>query len=219
VILFAAANLQQFAIVINKSPGSASQAGFLTGLYIVFVPIFGLLLGRKSYPLMWVAAAFGFAGLALISIGPEGLSSLQVSDLLLVAGAVIWAVHILWIDHFAHSINPVGFAAVQFGVGAVLSMACAFVFETVKLQGLISGLWPLLFGGVIASGAAYTFQILGQRGVGPTKAAVIFSLEALFAAVSEVLWLGETMTAQKYIGGAVILAGILLSQVKPKAKA
>ena len=97
-----------------------------------------------------------------------------------------------------------------------MSMISAFAFETVTIEGIFGGIFPILFGGVFACGTAYVFQILGQRGVEPAKAAIIFSLEALFASVSEAVWLGELMTAQKYLGGAVIFIGILLSQMPPK---
>jgi drug/metabolite transporter (DMT)-like permease len=217
-ILFIASNLQQFGIILNKEPGSASEAGFITGLYTVFVPLLGLFLGRKARPLTWIAAVIAFGGLALISIGPEGLSSVKLSDLLLLLGAVFWAVHILLIDRYVHRIYPFRFTAVQFAVSSILSIISAFAFETVTAEGIWNGALPLLFGGVFACAAAYVFQILGQRGVEPTVAAIIFSLEALFAAISEAVWLGELMTARKYLGGAVIFAGILLAQIPPKTK-
>jgi len=215
-ILFIASNLQQFGIILNNEPGSASEAGFITGLYLVFTPILGLFLGRKARPLTWVACMISFGGLALISVGPEGLASIKISDGLLLLGAVFWAAHILFIDRFAHSVSPIRFTAVQFAVSSVLSMISAFAFETVSMEGILSGIFPILFGGVFACGTAYVFQILGQRGVEPAKAAIIFSLEALFAAVSEAVWLGELMTARKYLGGAIIFIGILLSQIQPK---
>ena len=216
VILFAASNFQQFGIILNKNPGSASEAGFITGLYIVFVPLLGLFMGRKSRPLTWFAAILAFGGLALISIGPGGLAAIKTSDLMLVLGAVFWAAHILLIDRYVHSVSPLRFTAIQFAVCAVLSMISALLFETISLQGLQNGLFPILFGGIFACGTAYTFQTLGQREVEPTRAAIIFSLEALFAALSETLFLGELMTAQKYLGGAVIFIGVILSQLPEK---
>jgi drug/metabolite transporter (DMT)-like permease len=153
-----------------------------------------------------------FAGLALMSLGPGGLPQLKLSDILLVAGAVFWAAHILYIDRFAAGAGPLRFAAAQFAVSSVLSAGCAAVFEEVTPQNVADAALPLLFGGVFACGTAYTFQILGQRGVAPAKAAIIFSSEALFAALGETIWLGDVMTPQKYIGGAVIFAAIILSQ-------
>ena len=215
-ILFIASNLQQFGIIFNNNPGSAGEAGFITGLYLVFTPILGLFLGRKARPLTWVACVISFGGLALISIEPDGLSSIKISDGLLLLGAVFWAAHILFIDRFARSVNPIRFTAVQFAVSSVLSMISAFAFEAVSIEGIRNGIFPILFGGVFACGTAYVFQILGQRGVEPARAAIIFSLEALFAAVSEAVWLGELMTVRKYLGGAVIFMGLILSQIPPK---
>ena len=217
-ILFIASNLQQFGIVLNKNPGSASEAGFITGLYLVFTPILGLALRRKARPLTWIACVIAFVGLALITIGPEGVSSIKLSDGLLLLGAVFWAAQILYIDRFAQSVDPLLFTAVQFAVSSVLSMASAFAFETVTFSGIWAGIFPILFGGVFACGTAYTFQILGQRGVEPSKAAIIFSLEALFAAVSEAIWLRDLMAPRQYLGGAIILAGILMSQISPKKR-
>lgn len=218
VILFIASNLQQFGIALNKDPGAASEAGFITGLYLVFTPILGLALGRKARPLTWIASVIAFAGLALITVGPEGISSIKLSDGLLLIGAVFWASHILCIDHFAHSVDPIRFTAVQFAVSAILSTASAFAFETVSIEGIWAGILPVLFGGVFACGLSYTFQILGQRGVEPSKAAIIFSLEALFAAISEAVWLRELMSPRKYLGGAIIFIGIILSQIVPKKR-
>jgi len=216
--IFVAANLQQFGIVLSDSPTSASEAGFITGLYIIFVPLLGLFLKRKARPLVWVSAVLAFGGLALISIGPEGLSSIQFSDILLVICAVFWAIHILIIDKYVNAISPIRFASAQFFVAAILSIIAAFVFETPTLEALSGGLMPILFGGIVASGVAYTFQILGQRSLEATLAAIIFSLEALFAAVSEAIFLGAIMTPQKYLGGSIIFIGILLSQLSKPIK-
>lgn len=213
-VLFIASNLQQFGIVLNKNPGSASEAGFITGLYLVFTPIVGLFFGRKTRPLTWIACVIAFCGLALISIGPEGISSVKLSDGLLLIGAVFWALHILLIDRYAPTVDAIRFTAVQFAVSAVLSTISAFTFETPTVDGIIGGIWPVLFGGVIACGTAYTLQIIGQRSVEPSKAAIIFSLEALFAAISEAVFLNEFMTPRKYLGGAIIFAGIILSQIQ-----
>ena len=217
-ILFIAANLQQFGIALSNSPSSASEAGFITGMYTVFVPILGLALGRKTNVFVWVSAVLAFGGLALISMGPGGLAAFQATDLLLLLCAVFWAAHILLIDHYVNEIRPLSFAAVQFAVCAVACLVCALVFEGIRLQGLRDGLWVLLFGGIVASGVAYSLQIIGQRRVEPSRAAIIFSLESLFAAVSEAVFLGVLMTPQKYLGGAMIFVGILLSQRQKNEK-
>jgi drug/metabolite transporter (DMT)-like permease len=216
VVVFVAINFQQLGIILSYSPTSASEAGFITGLYTIFVPIFGLAIGRKTNRYTWLSAVLAFSGLTLLSVGPGGLSSIQISDSLYVFGAVFWAVHILLIDRYVKNIHPLRFTAIQFIVCSVLSSACAFGFETVRLEDMRNGIVPILFGGILASGVAYTLQILGQRKVEPVRAAVIFSLESLFAAIAAAILIGELMTPQKYLGGLVIVAGILLSQVTPK---
>jgi drug/metabolite transporter (DMT)-like permease len=215
-VVFAAINFQQLGIILSRSPTSASEAGFITGLYTIFVPIFGLCIGRKTNRFTWLSAVLAFTGLALLSIGPGGLSSIQLSDSLYVFGAVFWAVHILLIDRYAKNIHPLRFTAIQFLVCSILSTACAFGFETVELEAIQNGIVPILFGGILASGVAYTLQILGQRKVEPTKAAIIFSLESLFAAIAASILISELMTPQKYLGGMIIFAGILLSQMPMK---
>jgi drug/metabolite transporter (DMT)-like permease len=216
VIVFIAANLQQFGIILSKSSSSASEAGFITGMYIIFVPILGLFLGKKTTPLVWISAVLAFGGLTLISTGAE--TAFQLSDLLLVLCAVFWAMHILLVSRFVNEINPLRFAVVQFAVCSALCLVSAFIFEDISRQGLFDGLGVLLFGGIFAGGVAYTLQIIGQRRVEPSRAAIIFSLESLFAALSEAVYLGEVMTLRKYLGGAVIFTGILLSQRQKKPK-
>ena len=217
-ILFIASNLQQFGIILNKDPGSASQAGFITGLYLVFTPVLGLALGRKAGAFTWISCVVAFVGLTLMTISPGNIGSVKLSDGLLVVGAIFWSGHILFIGHISRSVEPMRFTAVQFAVCSVLSAACAFAFEAPTMSGILGGIYPLLFGGVFACGTAYTFQILGQRGVEPSKAAIIFALESLFAAISEAIWLRELMTVRQYVGGAVIFTGILLSQISPKKR-
>jgi drug/metabolite transporter (DMT)-like permease len=216
VIIFFASNLQQFGIILSKSPSSASEAGFITGMYIIFVPILGLFLKRRVTPLVWLSAVLAFGGLILISTNQA--MAFQVSDLLLVLCAVGWALHILLIDRYVNEINPLRFAAAQFAVCSILCLISAFIFEDISITQLYDGIGVLLFGGIVAGGVAYTLQVLGQRKVEPSRAAIIFSLEALFAALSEAVFLGEIMTLRKYLGGAVIFAGILLSQKQKKEK-
>ena len=218
LILFFAANLQQFGIVLSQSPTASSEAGFITGMYIVFVPLLGLFLRRRVSPVVWLSAILAFSGLALITMGPGGFASIQPSDVLLVVGAVFWAVHILLIDRYVARMRPISFVSIQFLICGVLSLAVALIFETITLEGLYGGLWMLLYGGILASGVAYTFQTLGQRYIEPALAAIILSLESLFAAISEAAFLGETMTPQKYLGGAIIFVGIILAQYKRKPK-
>ncbi|GHU79539.1 transporter [Clostridia bacterium] len=209
VILFAASSLQQFGIAIT---GSAGKAGFITGLYIVLVPIFGVFLGRKAGVLTWMGAVCACIGLYFLSV-TDGLGSVGTGDAVLFIGAFFWAAHILWIDRFVPGVNPLRFSMVQFAVCSVLSMLCAFIFEDVRLANIIAGRMPILYGGILSVGVAYTLQIVGQRHVEPSKAAIIFSTESLFSAVGAALILGEIMSGRGYLGCALIFCGIILSQI------
>ncbi|MCL2353048.1 MAG: DMT family transporter [Defluviitaleaceae bacterium] len=220
VILFFAANLQQLGIVFSDSYTPAGEAGFITGMYIIFVPLLGIFLKQRVKPIVWVAAVLAFLGLFLITTtgGLGGITAFEVSHILLVICAVFWAVHILVIDRFVNEISPIRFASYQFVVAGALSIIVAIIFDDITWQGLSDGIWTLLFGGIVVSGVAYTLQILGQRSLEPTFAAIIFSLEALFAAISEAVWMGQAMTTQRYIGGGIILLGIILAQIKFKER-
>ncbi|MDR2655437.1 MAG: DMT family transporter [Oscillospiraceae bacterium] len=209
VILFAAVNLQQVGIEMTQSAG---KAGFITGLYTVIVPVIGIFIGRRSGLSIWIGAVCACVGLYLLSV-TNGFAAPETGDIVLFAGALLWAVHILVIDKFVGGIYPLRFSALQFSVCAAISMACAFAFETVSLRGILAGYAPILYGGVLSAGIAYTLQIVGQKDVEPAKAAIVFSMESLFAAIGGALILGERMTARGYIGCGFIFAGIIVSQL------
>ncbi len=212
LVLFIAAGLQQIGIEITMSAG---KAGFITGLYIVLTPILSRVLGKKIAPRVWAGAVFACAGLYLLSVRPgeAGGGSLGLGDAALIAGAFFWALHIIVIDRWADKILPLRFAATQFAVCGVLSMACAFVLENVEVSSLIAGYAPVLYSAFLSVGVAYTLQIIGQKYVEPSKAALIFSAESLFGAIGAALLLGEIMSAQSYIGCALIFLGIVVSQL------
>jgi drug/metabolite transporter (DMT)-like permease len=213
VILFTASSLQQFGVVLT---GSAGKAGFLTGLYTVLVPVLGIFLRRKTRILTWAGAVSAAIGLYLLSVPDMG--SINTGDIALVIGAFFWAGHIIFIDWFANRIKAISFSMVQFFTCGLLSLICAFLFETVRLSDISAGIIPILYGGLLSVGVAYTLQCVGQKGVEPARAAIIFSLEALFAAVGGAVILGETMSLRGYAGCAFIFAGIIASQVTVKRK-
>jgi drug/metabolite transporter (DMT)-like permease len=210
LVLFIASSLQQIGVVLT---GSAGKAGFITGLYTVLVPVLGIFLHRRTTVLTWVGAFCAVVGLYLLSV-PEGLSSIELGDITLLLGAIFWAIHIMFIDRFVDHIQPIRFAATQFAVCSILSLISAFLFETVVMQDILNGYLPILYGGLMSVGVAYTLQIIGQKGVPPARAAIIFSLEALFSAVGAAILLGETMRTKGYVGCAFIFAGIILSQLR-----
>ena len=208
LVLFLAASLQQFGVEFTESAG---KSGFITGLYVVIVPVMGAFLGRKAGVFVWLGALFACAGLYLLSI-KDGFASINLGDVVLLIGAVLWAVHILLVDRFAGGVSPILFSSVQFFTCSILSLICAFIFEEIKMASILAGYVPILYAGCLSVGIAYTLQIFGQRYVEPAKAAIIFSLESLFAVLGGALILGEVMDVRGYIGCALIFAGIIISQ-------
>jgi drug/metabolite transporter (DMT)-like permease len=214
VVLFTAVNFQQFGIVFTNSAG---KSGFITGLYIVIVPIMGIFLGKKTNIYIWLGAALAVVGLYLLSC-PNGIGSITIGDAVLLIGAFFWAIHILIIDRFIGESYVIRFSMWQFLVCASLSAGAAFIFETPRIENILAGYVPILYGGIFSAGLAYTFQTLGQREVPAAKAAIVFSLESLFSAVGGAILLGELMTAKSYVGCGFIFAGIILSQFPLKSK-
>jgi len=215
VILFSAATLQQYGVEFTASAG---KSGFITGLYVVLVPVLGAAMGKKTTIFVWIGAVFAIAGLYLLSMR-DGLLTIEVGDVVLLIGALIWAVHIIYVDKCAGSVSPIRFSAVQFLTCSALSLVGAFAFEEVKASAILAGYVPILYGGLLSVGIAYTLQIFGQRNVEPAKAAIIFSLESLFAVLGGAAILGEVMDLYSYIGCVLIFAGIIVSQLAPGARA
>ena len=213
-VLFLAASLQQFGVEFTESAG---KSGFITGLYVVIVPFLGIFLGRKANIFVWLGAALACAGLYLLSMR-DGVLSIELGDIILLIGAVLWAVHILIVDHYAGGVSPILFSSIQFFTCSALSLICALLFEEISAVSILAGYVPILYAGCLSVGIAYTLQIFGQRHVEPAKAAIIFSLESLFAVLGGALLLGESMDAFGYIGCALIFAGIITSQLQNRRK-
>lgn len=213
-VLFIASTLQQMGVEITNSAG---KSGFITGLYTVLVPIAAFIfMKKKTSILTWIGAVFAVAGLYLLCMtGEEGVG---IGDLVLLIGTVFWTVHILVIDRYVDEISPLRFAQIQFAVCAVFSIICALVFEDISFTAIKSALVPILYGGLMSVGVAYTCQILGQKDADPTFSAIVLSTESVFAAVGGVLLQNETMTVTAYIGCFLIFVGIVLSQLKLKNK-
>jgi drug/metabolite transporter (DMT)-like permease len=205
VLMLVAFVLQQTGI---ERGSTASSAGFITGLYVVFVPMLGLLWGVRTHAAVWVGAVMAAAGLYLLSVD----ASLRMSegDLLVLACAVAWAVHVLVIGRFSPRCDPIELAAMQFlvtgGIALVLlpRWPAAGAIEQV--------IWPMLYLGPVAVGVAFTLQVVGQRTAPPAHAAVILSMEGLFAALFGALLGQERLAWMQYGGCGLMLAGILVAQ-------
>ena len=212
-VLFVASNLQHFGIV---SIEQASKAGFITGIYTVIVPIFGIFMGKKTSLNIWIGAILAVAGLYLVSI--VGTPVLEFGDLLLFVGAFFWAGHIMVIDKFVDRVNPIMYSSVQFFTVSVISLVCMCIFEIpyFSLEALSASTVNILYAGIMSSGIAYTLQVLGQKNADPTAAAIIFSSESVFCAIGCTLMLGDKMTLPAVMGCLLIFAGIILSQLNFK---
>jgi len=212
---------QSFATA-SGFPDSSGRAGFLTALYMVIVPIIGIFQKKRPSAETWCGVALAVFGLFLISF--SGGFSVSFEDLVVIACALLFAVHIVVIDRFGDNMYSLRFAMIQFWVSAVLSGVFLFAgaalgslelntFADIRAAGL-----PILYGGIMSVGVAYTCQILGQKNAEPTFASIILSTESMFSAIGGALILHERMTVRGYIGCGLIFAGIILTQVKLKRR-
>jgi len=209
VVLFGGATLQQYGVVTT----TAGKAGFITGLYVIIVPALGLLV-RQRVPLgTWVGAGLAVVGLYLLSVRAD--LSIERGDLLCLIGALFWALHLQVIGWLARRCDPVQIACGQFVVCAVLSLSAALVVETIVWSELKLAAWPILYAGVLSVGVAYTLQAVAQQRVPPAHAAIILSLETVFAVLGGWLVLGETLPPRGLLGCGLMLAGMIASQLAP----
>ncbi|HSQ34098.1 MAG TPA: DMT family transporter [Peptostreptococcaceae bacterium] len=206
--LYIAATLQQVGLIYT----TAGNASFITSLYMVFVPLIGIFLKHKIGKNSWIGVGFAVIGLYLLSIN-ENLS-ISYGDFLEVIGAVFWAIHILTIDNFSKKIDPLKLSCIQFATCSILSLATALIFETITMSGLSKALIPILYGGFLSVGVAYTLQVVAQKDAKPSHAAIILSMESVFGAIGGALLLGEIMSSRGYVGCVLILIGIIVSQIK-----
>lgn len=214
VLLCCGSIFQQYGLLYT----SVGKSGFITALYIVLVPLIGLLFGRKTDIFTWIYALIAVVGLYILSIG-SGFS-INLGDGLTLICTVFFALHILVIDTFSARVDGVRLACTQFFVCAALSCVGMFVLEAPSWRAILSGWFPIVYAGVMSGGVAYTLQILGQQSVPPTLASMIMSLESVFAALFGWLIGGQTLTLRELLGCAVMFAAIVLSQLpRPQKKA
>ncbi len=206
LVLFAGASLQQIGIVYT----TAGKAGFITGLYVVLVPIMGLSLGAHTRWNTWAGALAAACGLYLLSVQPP--FSIGLGDSLVLISALFWALHVLLIGRIAGRHDWALLAAGQFFTCALLSLGVALCIEDVAPQRIADAAAPIFYGGVLSVGIAYTLQVVAQRRAPPAHAAVILSLEAVFAALGGWLLLDEHLSPRGLVGCILMLAGMLVSQ-------
>ena len=208
IALFAGSSFQQIGLITT----TAGNAGFITGLYVIFVPILGLFIKQKTQPVVWLAAAMAVAGMYFLSV-EEGWA-INIGDMLVLISALFFAIHVLVIGHLTKLYNALKLSIVQFLTCGVLSLVVALAIENLSLDGILKAAIPILYGGLISVGVGYTLQVFGQKHSKPAPAAIILSTEAVFAVIGGVLILHETMDIKSLFGCALMFAGMVLAQIK-----
>ena len=204
-----ASNFQQAGLVAGTDAG---KAGFITALYVVLVPVFGLFFKRKVSLPVWIAVVCSVVALYLLCI--KGDFSLAAGDLLILVCAVCFAVHILVIDHFTAYCDGVKLSCLQFLFAGIISAVCMFLFEDVDFAAIWSCILPLLYVGTFSCGVGYTLQILAQKDSNPTVVTILLSLESVFAVIAGAIILHQQMTVREYIGCVVMFAAVILAQIQ-----
>lgn len=207
LILFSGVSLQQLGLMTT----TAGKAGFITGLYVVMVPLLGLFWRQKVRFGTWIGAILAVVGLYFLSITRD--FTISTGDLLVLVGAVFWAMHVLFVGWLSPRVDALKLALFQYTACSLLSLLTAAAMETFSLSAIIAATIPILYGGGVSVGIAYTLQVVAQRHAPAAHAAILLSLETAFAALGGWLILQETLSARALLGCTLMLAGMLCSQL------
>lgn len=208
VVLFLGSYFQQRGM----SDTTAGKAGFISALYIVLVPIVRMFRGKKVSAAAWMSVAIALVGMYRLCIQAGGDISLGYGDLMVLISAVFYSLHIIAIDHFVATEDPIDLSCIQFFVTGLISAACAALFEDTAFADILACKWAVLYAGVLSCGVAYTLQAVGQKTAEPLQATLLLSMESVFSAVSGALVLGERFTGRELSGCVLIFAAVLLGQ-------
>lgn len=206
-VLFLGATFQQSGLVYTD----AGKAGFITGFYIILVPILGLIIKQKTSIFTWFGAIVAIFGLYLLSVNES--FEINIGDVLVFIGAFFWAIQILVIGYYSKRIDPFKLAFSQFVVCSILSLLAAVLIESIQIQNILQALLPILYAGLFSVGIAFTIQVVAQREAHPANAAIIMSLEAVFAVIGGWLILNESIPLRGFLGCTLMLLGMILSQL------
>jgi len=208
LFLFGGVALQQMGLQHT----TAGKAGFITGLYVVFVPIVGLLFGQRSHLTMWIGALLSLGGLYLLSM--TGGFSIAPGDKLVLYCAIVFTFHVLFIAWLSPMMDSFLLAVIQFAICALLNLVVAFAIEPVACETICQAWIPIAYGGILSVGVAYTLQVVAQKTAHPTHASIILSLEAVFAVIGGWLLLDEHVTLRMLAGCLLMLGGMIMVQFK-----
>lgn len=214
VILTFASGLQQLGMFYDASPG---KSGFLTTLYVIFVPLCGIFFKKLPSLNVWLAVIIATVGLYLLCMSDSLM--LNFGEFLVLLCALVYTAHIMVIDRFSEQVDPIKLSCVQFFTVGVVALPLAFIFETPTVEGILSAWLPLLYAGLLSSGVAFTLQVVAQRYTEPTIAAITMSFESVFAVLTDYAFaiftagsLGHTLSGREWIGCAVMFIAIILAQ-------
>jgi drug/metabolite transporter (DMT)-like permease len=205
-----ASTLQQAGVAST----GAGKAGFLTVLYVVIVPIFGLFLKQRVGWPVWLSVGVALVGTYLLSINEA--FTIEKGDLLILGCAVVYSVQILLVDHFVERANAVMLSVIQLATAGLITVVASLLFEQATFAQWVACIGPLLYVGVMSSGVAYTLQMVGQRFLQPTLATLLMSLESVFALLAGWVILGERLSGPEWIGCGLVLAAVTVAQFADK---
>ena len=211
--LFFAMSVQQYCMQYV----GAGKGGFITALYIIFVPILTILLGEKLNKKIIISICLAFIGLYYLCCEPD--SGFGIYDLLLLFSAFLYAVHIMVVNYYSCVVNPIEASCAQFFTVGILSAILVLLFETPSLEAIIACKIPLFYAGILTCGVAYTLQIYGQKYTIPSVASLILCLESVFAVIGGVLILGETLSIKELIGCILMITGVILANTNKEQPA
>ena len=210
VAVFLGASLQQWGLVYT----TAGKAGFITALYVVIVPLLGIFMNKKIDLFTGIGVLLAVIGLYFLSI-QKGFT-MEKGDAIVLIGTIFWALQIVVVDAYSDKTEGIKLSFVQFITAGILSAISAFIFETPDISSIIDCLGPILYTAIMVVGVAYTLQIIGQKYTNPTAAAIILSMESVFAVISGAIFLNELMSSRELMGCILMFVAVIITQVKPK---
>jgi drug/metabolite transporter (DMT)-like permease len=218
IILCVASNLQNVAML----DASAGKAGFMTALYIILVPILGIFMKKKTSVLTWISVFLAIIGLYFLCIGRGGEFKLIPSDILLLGCALFFSFHILYVDSLDKSIDGLTLSSTQFITTGIISIPFIFLIDILifkmypSFDTLYAARLPIFYSGFMSCGVAYTLQVIGQKGVNPTLASLIMSLESVVSAISGLIILHQKLSVDETIGCIIMFTAVILAQLHPQ---
>ena len=211
--LFGGSIMQQAGLSFT----TAGKAAFITAMYLLLVPIFGLFLRHKVRVVGWIGIACGAVGMYFLCITES--FTIGRGDFIVLIGAVFWACHVLFIDHFLKYVDPVKLAWAQFTVCAVIATVCMFIFEDPSWAAIKACAVPIIYAGVMSGAVGFTLQIIGQKNTAPSVAVLLLSLESVFGVLGGVVLLHETLAAREILGCILLFAAVIVAQLPEKKTA